>query len=61
MEHITVNTLKLLCDEMVEKGNGNKKIVISNDEEGNDFHPLYYGFTSAEKMRSSNKTIIFLG
>ena len=43
---ITVNTLLQLCMEQVKAGNGNKKIFISQDDEGNGFHGLYYGFTS---------------
>ena len=43
---ITVNTLLQLCKEQVREGNGNKKIFISKDDEGNGFHGLYYGFTT---------------
>lgn len=42
---ITVNELLTLCEEQKAKGNGNKKIYISIDDEGNGFHPLFYGFT----------------
>lgn len=41
---ITINQLKLLCDEQIKKGNGNKKILISDDEEGNGYHGLFYSF-----------------
>jgi hypothetical protein len=46
MEIITVEKLLLLCKQEVEKGNGKKQILISNDDEGNGFHSLFYDFTS---------------
>lgn len=44
---ITVGTLLKLCIEEVKKGNQDKHILISADDEGNGFHTLFYGFTSA--------------
>ena len=41
---ITVNELKKLVDEQIAKGNGEKHIIISDDDEGNGFHTLFYGF-----------------
>jgi len=46
---ITVNQLLELCEEEKAKGNGNKRIFISMDDEGNAFHGLFYGFTSKEE------------
>lgn len=43
---MTINDLLELCNEEIKKGNGNKTIFISRDDEGNDFHKLIYGFTS---------------
>lgn len=31
------------CKREMKKGNGNLKVQISNDEEGNGYHGLYYG------------------
>lgn len=42
---ITVKELAVLCYQQIEKGNGEKHIIISNDDEGNGFHTLFYGFT----------------
>lgn len=42
---LTVNQLLDLCKEQVEKGNGSKHIIISNDDEGNGYHTLFYAFT----------------
>ena len=46
---ITVNELLSFCEEQKSKGNGNKKIYISTDDEGNGFHPLFYGFTDKKE------------
>ena len=45
MGQITVNELFELCKKEIENGNGDKNIVISDDNEGNGFHGLFYGFT----------------
>lgn len=46
---ITVKQLLKFCDEQVKKGNGDKEILISNDDEGNGYHTLFYGFTDDKK------------
>ncbi len=46
---ITVNKLLKLCKEQVKKGNGDKIVLLSDDDEGNGFHTLYCGFTDDEK------------
>lgn len=45
MNAITVNELSKICLEQIAKGNGAKQIIISNDDEGNGYHSLFYGFT----------------
>ena len=42
---LTVNQLLEFCKKQIEKGNGNKHIIISNDDEGNGYHTLFYEFT----------------
>ena len=42
---LTVNQLMEFCKKQIEKGNGNKHIIISNDDEGNGYHTLFYEFT----------------
>ena len=40
-----VRTIRELHAELVrqiEKGNGDKKILLSNDDEGNGYHAMYY-------------------
>lgn len=67
---ITVNELLSLCEEQKSKGNGNKKVYISTDDEGNYFHPLFFGFTDKKddieaygRMGSIDETegVILLG
>lgn len=45
----TVKDLLDACSEQVSKGNGNKKVYISRDDEGNGYHALFYGFTDDPK------------
>ena len=54
MGQITVNELFELCTKEIENGNGNKNIVISDDNEGNGFHGLFYGFTEVTEDLSQD-------
>lgn len=49
MEQITVKVLYELVQAEMLKGNGDKKIVLADDNEGNGFHGMFYGFTSTPK------------
>lgn len=49
---VTVKQLLDICKEQIEAGNGDKTVLISDDDEGNGFHTLFYGFLSdPEKIR----------
>lgn len=50
MAEMTIRTLVSFCLEQMKNGNGDKKILISNDDEGNGYHGLYYAFTEANEM-----------
>ncbi len=50
MKPITVKELMMLCSKQVQAGNGNKVIMISNDDEGNGYHYLWYSFQTVEEM-----------
>lgn len=52
---ITVNELVRLCKAQIKKGNGNKKILISSDDEGNEYHELFYDFTDTEGFGFGDK------
>ena len=69
MKQMTVRRLLALCQQQVEKGNGDKNIVISDDNEGNGYHGMFYGFTSVKGFEddiydshtASDETTIILG
>jgi hypothetical protein len=50
MGYKTVNELLELCKQEIENGNGDRKILLSDDDEGNGYHALYYDFTPAEEL-----------
>lgn len=45
---ITVKELYEFCKAEIANGNGDKFIVISDDNEGNGYHGLFYGFTPVD-------------
>lgn len=63
MKPITVKELKKECDLQIKKGNGDKVIMISDDDEGNGYHYLWYLFTTIEEMEApeefNGKTFTF--
>ena len=49
MQQITVKVLYELVQKEMLKGNGDKMIVLSDDNEGNGYHGMFFGFVSAPK------------
>lgn len=49
MEQLTVKQLYLLLGQEIKNGNGDKAIVVADDNEGNAYHGLFYGVTSELK------------
>lgn len=47
---MTVKDLKELCEKEINKGNADKVIYVADDEEGNGFHQLPYGFTHDKEI-----------
>ena len=47
---LTINDLAKCCAKQIEKGYGDKKILISNDDEGNGFHELFYEFSHPQDV-----------
>ena len=45
MEAITIDQLYEALKEAREKGLGSKKILITNDDEGNGYHEAFYSVT----------------
>lgn len=52
---INVATLKKLCEKEIARGNALKYIMLSNDDEGNGFHYLWYSFTNAKDIVDEEK------
>jgi len=46
MKQLTVQDLKVECDTLIAKGLGDKKVLISQDDEINGYHALWWGFDS---------------
>ena len=55
MKALTVNDLKKECEKQIEMGNGNRVIMISEDDEGNGYHYLWYSFVTPEEMEKPVK------
>lgn len=49
-KQMTISGLFELCKKEIAKGNGDKNIVISDDNEGNGFHGMFYGFTKIDEI-----------
>ena len=47
---MTVKKLLKLCQEEVKKGNGDQFIVVADDNEGNSYHGMFYGFSDAIEL-----------
>ena len=43
---LTVKVLYELIQKEMLKGNGDKKIVLADDTEGNGYHGMFFAFTS---------------
>ena len=48
-KQLTVQDLYRFCEQEIKKGNSKRLIVISDDNEGNGFHGLFYAFTEIEE------------
>ena len=48
-KQLTVQDLYRFCEQEIKKGNSKRLIVISDDNEGNGFHGLFYAFTEIDE------------
>jgi len=46
----TINDLKKAVDVQISLGNGNKRILVSSDDEGNEYHELLFLFTPIKQI-----------
>ena len=49
MDGITLKELKAIVDNGVRHGYGNKVVLLSDDDEGNGYHTLFFGLTTNKK------------
>lgn len=45
MKQMQVKDLYECCKEQIDKGNGDKYIVVADDNEGNGYHGMFFGFS----------------
>ena len=50
MKQMTVKELAHELNKLIYVGQGNKKILLADDNEGNGFHGCYYGVTSDAEL-----------
>ena len=41
---LTVIELKYMCDDLIQKGYGEKPVLLSNNTDETGYHGMYYGF-----------------
>ena len=46
---LTVKELAKLCQDEIKKGHGDYSIMLSDDDEGNGYHYLWYSFSTVEE------------
>lgn len=51
---ITVKELLKLCQEEIKKGHGDYSIMISDDDEGNGYHYLWFEFSNAKDILTTD-------
>lgn len=49
MKALTIKDLLKECEKQVRLGNGDKTIMISQDDEGNGYHYLWYSFLDVKE------------
>jgi len=49
MGALTVKQLAVIVNDLVKEGYGEKHILISDDDEGNGYHTLFYPFITDKK------------
>lgn len=45
MKQMQVKDLYECCKKQIEKGNGDKYIAVADDNEGNGYHGMFFGFS----------------
>ena len=58
MESITISMLARMLQQEIKNGNGAKKILLSNDDEGNGYHEMFFGVTSGKNMEEMGEYLV---
>lgn len=53
----TIEQLAKMCESEIKNGNGKKRILLSNDDEGNGYHELFYAFTPTDEIFLPNHSM----
>jgi hypothetical protein len=49
-EGITIDQLAEMCKKQQALGNGKKMVLMSSDDEGNDYHHVWEGLTDGKEL-----------
>lgn len=52
---LTVKELAKLCQDEIKKGHGDYSIMLSDDDEGNGYHYLWYSFITASELDGASE------
>ena len=50
---LTVIDLKYMCDNLIQKGYGERSVLLSNDTNETGYHGMYYGFGPEDEYEDS--------
>lgn len=50
MEGITVKQLMAMCKKQIALGNGDKEVIITSDDEGNEYHQVWSGMCDGKEL-----------
>ena len=50
MKGVTVKDLMLMCKEQIALGNGSKEVIITSDDEGNEYHQVWSGLCDGKEL-----------
>lgn len=51
MEGITVNQLMAMCQKQIKLGNGDKQVIMSSDDECNEYHQAWEGLFEGKELK----------
>jgi hypothetical protein len=49
MKQIKLKDLYEACKKQMEKGNGDKTLVVANDNEGNEYHGMFFTISACDE------------